>query len=104
MRPAKNRHVVHAVKLDADVRKHDHLFVISSLLERTFEERDRIYPLSGKELFVGPRRALWYAGEDLPARVIGPGQQRSDSRLRLSSIWSQQTGPLNATELGRVVN
>jgi len=71
------RHVVLAVRLEADVAQQHHLIVALDLLEGALQQIDRIHRVALEEFFGGFHHALWRAGEPLARRIVtGPADQR----------------------------
>src|SRR5262245_11449280 len=76
------RHVMLAVRLEADVAQHDHLVVALDLAERAPQELERIVVVAAEPVFVRADDAARGTEEPLAIRIVAdPLQQRADSRF-----------------------
>ena len=70
--------------LQTDVAQDDHLVVVGRPLACPREQRDRIFVVSGEELFIGPHDALGCACEAFAVGVVArPFDERPHRRFRL---------------------
>src|SRR5690606_13549118 len=73
------RHVMLAVRLEADVAQHDHLVVAVDLVERAAQELDRVVFVAAEPVLVGADDARRRAPQSFAARVVAdPAQKRPD--------------------------
>src|SRR6185436_7299248 len=78
------RHVMLAVRLEADVAQHDHLVVALDLAERAPQELERVFVVPAEPIFVGADDSARCSDEAFAIGVVAdPLQQRADGRFCL---------------------